>query len=158
MKYKIDIMLIGLLCMVGLLPAVAQEHKKFSPEKFEADMEAYITREASLTPQEAAAFFPLFREMHQKQRAVYDRVRQTGKQKPADDKAATEIVKQCDKLSLEAKQIEQQYHNKMLKALAPSKVYEAIRAESRFHRQMMKGWQKKQGGGKPTERPKGKRP
>ena len=167
MKKSLKTILPVLFLLMGMTGVQAQEQKKFSPEKFEADMEAFITTEAALTTQEAAHFFPLFREMHQKQRAVYDRMRQAGKEKPANDKSASEVIKECDKLAIEAKQIEQQYHNKMLKELSPVKVYQAIKAENRFHRQMMKGWQKQQrgarvykvdaqSGDRPIGRPKGR--
>ncbi|MBQ7419777.1 MAG: hypothetical protein IJV17_03430 [Prevotella sp.] len=129
---------------------MAQE-KKFSPEKFEADLEAFVTKEAKLTDEEAKKFFPLFRELHQKQRDIYRRMRQAGKSKPADDKAAAETIVLCDKLTIEAKQLEQKYHNKMIKEIPASKVYQAINAENRFHRKMMKGWQASKG------KPMGKR-
>ena len=154
MKKKISILLIALMAMVV---ASAQEQKKFSPEKFDADMVAFVTREAAFTQQEADKFFPLFNEMHQKQRALYGRIRQASKQKPADEDACAATIKECDKLNLELKQIEQTYHQKMLKVVSATKVYDAIRAEARFHRQMMKGWQNGHGKGKPNGQPKGRR-
>lgn len=145
-----------LVAFLLTLTAHAQEPQKFSPEKFEADMEAFITREAALTQQEAAKFFPLFREMHEQQRALYSRMRKAAKEKPADEKAALEAIRQCDKLNIEVKQLERKYHEKMLKELPAQKVYEAINAENRFHRQMMKGWQKQKTGA-PKGKQKGKR-
>ena len=41
---------------------------RFDPQRFQADLEQFITREAGLTPMEAAAFFPVYREMLNKQR------------------------------------------------------------------------------------------
>ena len=35
-----------LFCLMMVISVSAQEQKKFSPEKFQADLEAYITREA----------------------------------------------------------------------------------------------------------------
>ena len=118
----------------------AQERQKFSPEKFEADMQEFITREAALDQKEAAKFFPLLNEMHQKQRALFGQIRKASKDKPADNKAAAQAIKQCDKLNIELKQIEQQYHEKMLKELPAQIVDSAINAEGRFHRKMMSGW------------------
>lgn len=129
-----------LWCLLVSVGVSAQE-RKFSPEKFEAELEQYITREANLDQQEAAKFFPLFKEMHQKQRSLFAKIRKASKETPADDKAAAETVKLCDKLNIELKQIEQKYHDKMLKVLSAQKVYSAINAENRFHRRMMKGWQ-----------------
>lgn len=138
--------IIILFCLLATLGISAQEKPKFSPEKFEADLEDFITREADLDQQEAAKFFPILKEMHQKQRALYVKMRKTSKEKAADEKTAAESIRLCDKLNIEVRQIEQQYHNKMLKALSAQKVYNAISAENRFHRKMMRGWQKPSAG------------
>lgn len=119
----------------------AQE-RKFSPEKFEADLAAFITKEAKFTEEEAAKYFPLLREMHQKQRGLYKKARNFGKEKPATEEACANAIRERDKLEIEQRQIEQSYHKKMLQVLPASKLYDAIKAERRFHRQMMKGWQK----------------
>jgi hypothetical protein len=149
-RRKISALMIALAMTLG---TYAQE-QKFSPEKFDADMTAFVTREAGFTQQEADKFFPLFNEMHQKQRAVYGRIRTATKQKPADDDACAKVVKECDKLNVELKEIEQTYHQKMLKVVPATKVYDAIRAEARFHRQMMKGWQRhdKRSKGQPKDK------
>ena len=63
-----------LFCLVMAISVSAQEQRKFSPEKFQADLEAYITREAHFDQQEAAKYFPLLREMQAKQRAIYARM------------------------------------------------------------------------------------
>ena len=128
-----------LFCLVMAISVSAQEHRKFSPEKFQADLEAYITREAHFDQQEAAKFFPLMRELQAKQRAIYGRMRPTAK--PGDDAKCAESIREWDKANIELKQLDQQYHKKMMQVVSPSKVFDAIMAESRFHRQMMKGWQ-----------------
>ncbi len=138
-KRSFIVLLFSLLFSVTVC---AQGNKKFSPEKFEADMQAFITREANLTQQESDAFFPLMKEMQTKQRELYAKIRSLEKNRPSDEKAFAAAVRQCDKLNLELRQIEQKYHQKMLQVVPASKVYDAIRAETRFHRQMMKGWQR----------------
>ena len=66
-----------LFCLTATIATFAQgSPQKFSPEKFQADLQEYIVKEAKLTPQEAAKFLPLYSEMFQKQRAIYDRQRQ----------------------------------------------------------------------------------
>ncbi|MBR1547566.1 MAG: hypothetical protein IJ637_02425 [Prevotella sp.] len=149
------IITLALVAMMTLGLYAQQQRQKFSPEKFETDMMEYITREAKLSQQESGVFFPLLKEMHTKQREVYGRMRELGKNRPADEKAFAESVKQVDKLNIELKQIEEKYHQKMLKVVAASKVYDAIKAENRFHRQMMKNWQKPEQGQK--QRPRGKK-
>lgn len=133
-------LLMVLVLMVSLAVS-AQEQKKFSPEKFDADMEEYITRKANLTQQEAAKLFPLFKEMHKKQRCIHSRMRELGKAKPSDEAGCAEAIKERDKCNLELKQLEQCYHKKMLQVVSASKLYDVIKAETRFYRKMMKGWQ-----------------
>ena len=114
MKQTAIILILQLIMAVSVS---AQNQPKFSPEKFDADMEKFVTEQAKFTQQEADKFFPLFREMHQKQRAVYHKIRQATKQQPADDKACEATLKECDKLNVELRQIEQTYHLKMMKAI-----------------------------------------
>ena len=117
-----------------------EPQEKFSPEKFQAELEQFITREASLTSVESARFFPLYREMQQKQRAVYKQMRELGRNKPADEASCKQAVQKRDALELEQKRIQQTYHDKFFRVLPASKVYDVIRAEDRFHRYAFKNW------------------
>lgn len=128
------------VCLMVGMTAMAQDGK-FSPEKFEADLECFIKKEAKFTEAEASKFFPLFREMHQKQRNISQRMRKIGKEKPANEEGCAAAIHERDKMDIELKQLEQCYHKKMIQVVPASKVYDAIKAELRFHRQMMKGWQ-----------------
>ncbi len=130
--------ILTLITMAFVITAGAQG-KKFSPERFEADMENFITEKAGLTPQEADKVFPLLRKMHEKQRAIYGKVHKMAKNKPADEEGCSAMVNEYDKVNIELKQIEKCYHQKMMKEIPASKVYEIIKAEYRFHRSWMKG-------------------
>lgn len=136
---KKGMMTLFLLMMV--LMAGAQEKKKFSPEKFNVAMEAYIQKKAELTQQEADKVFPLLREMHKKQRAIYKKVHEMAKNKPGDEAGCVAIIEEYDKVNIELKQIEKCYHKKMMQEVSASKVYEIIKAEYNFHRRWMKGAQ-----------------
>ena len=82
----------AVLMMMFFLGVNAEEQQKFSPEKFQADLEQYITNEAGFTPEEAAKFFPLYREMQKKQRVVYcSRLRQMRLQVSEPSSAATSM-------------------------------------------------------------------
>ena len=98
------------------------------------------TKEACLTPQEAAKFFPIYKEMQAKQRAVFERQRQLAKVKPTDEKGCEKAIRQRDEYDLELKRIQQTYHNKFLSVISASKLYDVLVAEDRFHRQMLRGW------------------
>ena len=138
--------------LVATVTMAQQPNQKFSPEKFQADLEAYITKEAKLTDEEAKKFFPLFREMHQKQRGIYARMQKVGIGKPADEKKCAAAIQERDKLDIELRQLSQNYHKKMMQVIPASKLYDVINAENGFHRQMMKGWQRPRGG---WQRPNG---
>jgi len=133
------------LMLFAVLGAGADEpQQKFSPEKYWAELEQYITNEACLTPKEAAAFFPLLREMKDKQRNLYNQMKAEGKIKPTDDDACKKAIQKRDQIELEQKSILQTYHNRFFTVLPASKVWDAIKAEDRFNRKMFRNWGKGQ--------------
>ena len=140
-------LIVIVLCLWASVTLYAQDGKKFSPEKFEADLQEFIKKEANLDAQEAARFFPLLKEMHKQQRAIYGRMMELGRSKPASEVACAEAIKHRDKCNLELRELEQTFHKRMLRVLPASKLYDAIRAESRFHRRMMRGTHGGFGGG-----------
>lgn len=134
---KILTILITVLVAVSV-NAQDKKKQKFSPEKFRADMEQFITQDANLTPKEAAKFFPLYNEMNKKQRVVFDRMRQLGKNKPSDEAGCRDAIMQRDELDLKLKQIQQTYHKKFLTVISASKLFDVIKAEESFHRRVLK--------------------
>jgi len=132
------------LALMVFLSASAQEQRKekFSPEKFQAELEQFITKEACLTPQEATKFFPLYREMQKKQRGIFNQMKALGKIKPAEESECRKAIQKRDELELELKGIQQSYHNKFFGVLSASKVFDVIKAEDRFHRKTFRNWGK----------------
>lgn len=130
-------LLIFILLYMGLMPIYAQKGK-FDPIKFQADLEQFITTQAALTPQEAAAFFPIYREMATKQRALFDQMRRYHHVDTSDDKACQEAIRVMDKNDIEIKQLQQVYHAKFLTFLPAGKVMRVIKAENKFHRMAFK--------------------
>lgn len=127
------LLVFAVLMFVVALGASAEEQQKFSPEKFQADLEQYITTEAGLTNEEAAKFFPLYREMQQKQRVVYNKIHELFKL-PHDEASCKRAIQRRDQLEIELKQIAQTYHNKFLRVIPASKVIGTIIAEDKFNR------------------------
>ena len=121
------------IMIMVVLGASAEEQQKFSPEKFQADLELYITTEAGLTNEEAAKVFKLYREMQQKQRVVYNKIHELFKL-PHDEASCKRAIQRRDQLEIELKQIAQTYHNKFLRVIPASKVIGTIVAEDKFHR------------------------
>jgi len=125
---------------LSLSTASAHDPQKFSPEKFQADLEQFIKSEAKLTAEEAAKFFPLYREMQEEQRKVWNEMKALGKHKPADEASCKKAVQKRDELEIEKNRIIQTYHNKFFKVIPASKVYDVIKAENRFHRRAIRNW------------------
>jgi hypothetical protein len=125
---------------VGIYAQPNGQQQKFSPEKFDQELKEFITTEAKLTSQEAAKFFPVYKEMQAKQRGLFERQRSIGKANPQDETSCLKAIRERDEMELEMKRILQTYHNRFLEMLPASKVYAIIQAEDRFHRRMMKRW------------------
>lgn len=134
---------ISLVIAVLLVMAVAAaqyngNRPKFSPEKFQAELERFIAKEACLSPKESARFFPVYSEMKKKERALYGRIRRLGRQKPASDEACEKVIKQRDELDVDLKQLQQSYHDKFLRIIPASKLFDVIKAEDQFHRKSLR--------------------
>ena len=118
--------------------ADAQGIKPFDPAKFQADLEQFITVEACLTPSEAAAFFPLYREMTRKQRALYEQMREDRRVNPDSEEAAKQAISEHDRIEIEIKQLQANYHARFIGIITARKLYKVIKAEAKFHRMAMK--------------------
>jgi hypothetical protein len=137
---RLLVIITAVMLTMGISAQDNKEAPKFSPEQFDAELQDFITKEAKLTPQEAAKFFPVYKEMQAKQRAVFERQKAIGLTKPQDEKACLQAIRERDETDLEIKRILKTYHEKFLEMMPASKVYDIIRAEDRFHRHMLKKW------------------
>lgn len=131
------ILCIIIMAITALTVSAEQEEKKFNPQQFQRDQESFITKEAKLTPQEAAAFFPLFRELQKQQRALFSQQRRLERQRPGNDKDAAKIITDMDEIEMETAKLRALYHKKFCKAISPMKVKACIRAEEKFKHKMM---------------------
>lgn len=128
-----------LLCVMGVISVDAQRNHPrrppFNPARFEADLEQYITMQAGLTPQESAKFFPVYREMTKRMRTLFEEMRREHLVNMKDDKACAEAIRRQDQRDIDLKYLQQEYHQRFMKILSPSKVMKIIKAEEAFHRQ-----------------------
>ena len=92
--------LLTLLIALATTTMVAQPSHKFDPEQFQAELEQFITTEASLSPTESATFFPVYRELRKKQRNIFVLIKRYKHANPTDNKAAAEAIRKQDKLEV----------------------------------------------------------
>lgn len=116
----------------------ASAQHKFDPVKFRAELHQYLITEVGLTQQEQKKFFPLYDEMRDKQRAIFEKQRAIRHQKPTTESACRSAITQKDNLEVQIREIERTYHQKFLKALPATRVYSILAAEERFHKRVFK--------------------
>lgn len=150
MKKKLFIFL--LLIAPCIMLAQQQQRGKFDPQEFKAKLESYITQEAGFTQAEAQAFYPIYFEMKGKQRGLQRKMFQLKKNAQTvnvteNDYAST--IQKIKDLGVEMAQLEVRYYKKLCQVVSPQKVYKAMCAEDKFHREMLEDFDrgKKRGQG-----------
>lgn len=135
---RTTMLMILMLCTFGVANGQHRKRPPFNPAKFEADLEQFITVNACLSPSQAASFFPVYRQMMKKQRALFDEMRRLRMINPKDNEACEEAIRKQDELDIQIKQLQQEYHGRFLMMLPANKVLSIIKAEEKFHRQIFK--------------------
>lgn len=135
---RTTMLMILMLCAFGVANGQHRKRPPFNPAKFEADLEQFITVNACLSPSQAASFFPVYRQMMKKQRALFDEMRRLRMINPKDNEACEEAIRKQDELDIQIKQLQQEYHGRFLMMLPANKVLSIIKAEEKFHRQIFK--------------------
>ena len=135
---RTTVLMILMLCTFGVANGQHRKRPPFNPAKFEADLEQFITVNACLSPSQAASFFPVYRQMMKKQRALFDEMRRLRMINPKDNEACEEAIRKQDELDIQIKQMQQEYHGRFLMMLPANKVLSIIKAEEKFHRQIFK--------------------
>lgn len=135
---RTSVLMILMLCTFGVTNGQHKKRPPFNPAKFEADLEQFITVNACLSPSQAASFFPVYRQMMKKQRALFEEMRRLRMINPKDNEACEEAIRKQDELDIQIKQLQQEYHGRFLMMLPANKVLSIIKAEEKFHRQIFK--------------------
>ena len=115
----------------------AGHHKDFNPEVFKKKFETYITKEAALTPQEAAIVLPLFHEMKTQQRniqGIIHRAYKRANEPSLSEKDAAIIFKEVIRLQKQSNNLETAYYERMAKVVSKQKVLHIMKAEHQFSR------------------------
>lgn len=125
--------------------AMAQQHgregNRFSPEDFKQKIEAFITEQAKLTPQEAQKLLPLYHAMRNEQRKLLGErgrlMHETAKGN-LTEKQALKNLERTNAIDREVLDIGVDYQKKMLKIVSAQKLLSVQAAEKRFERNMLR--------------------
>lgn len=149
-------LLIALMCLVPLWSTAQSQgqrgDRRFDPKKFQEMKEQSLTKAASLTMEEAKAFFPLYNEMRAKQRDMGRQIHNLKKNAHGDAKSLPSTIMRIKQLQVEMAELERNCFEHILKVVPPEKVLKVIEAEDDFHRRMVQGQRGPRPNHKPGER------
>ncbi|WP_455585835.1 hypothetical protein [Bacteroides sp.] len=147
-------MIILLFIICGFTPLLwatdGCNQERLSPEEFRAKQEAYIIEKAGLTKEEAAKFFPVYFELQDKKKALNDKawnMLRKGKDEKTTEAQYGEILEDVYDARIASDELEKSYYQKFKKILSNKKIFLVQRAEMRFHRELLKGMNRKEGSG-----------
>ena len=58
--------------------------------------------------------------------------------RPADEESCKRVIADIDRIELEIKQLQANYHARFLTVISARKLFDVIRAEGKFHREAVK--------------------
>ena len=138
------------LCLA--IPSIAQ--KRLSKEEFREKQKAYFTEVMKLTPAEADRFFPLYFELQDLKKSVNDgawkEARAIKKGQTVSEKEYKRILEGIYEARVTTDRLEKTYFEKYAKFLSYEKIFLLQRAETGFHRELLKGMHR---GGEGASRP-----
>lgn len=118
----------------------------FNKQEFRQRMQGFITKEASLTEEEAKAFFPIYNEYKDKQRQIHMSINKLKKNTPNsnDEKAYEKCLMEIARLNAEVAGLDSVYYKKICKAISAQKCYKILNIEDRMHRRMLQNYNRRQ--------------
>lgn len=124
------------------LPTLAQKKTdQCSENEFRVKKEAYITKKAQLTPEEAAAFFPLYFELQdlksENNSQAWIKGRK-GKNPQTTESEYEDIIQTFVEANQKNNELEKAYLKKYREILSYKKIYMVLKAEILFNRNMLK--------------------
>jgi len=136
------------LMMMGLMPLsiCAQQQRsdegRLSREEFEKRHEAYLTKYAELTADEAARFFPLYKELEKRKAEMNDQNMKYMHEtwgKELDETRYKEILEGMSANAIAVESLERTYLDKFKEVISYKKIFKIKEAESHFRQDLVRG-------------------
>lgn len=143
---KLIILLFLFTASVSQAWGIEDNDQHLTLDEFKAKQQAFITEDAGLTSEEANAFFPVYFEMQGKKKDLNDRVWKLfrkGKDSKTTDAQYDEIITKIYDLRIASDKLEKAYFQRFKGILSSRKIYLVQKAEMRFHRELLKGMNRK---------------
>ena len=150
---KLFFILTVLFCSIPMLWAVDGTDQHLSPDEFRTKQQEFLTEKAELTKEEAAKFFPIYFELQDKKKRLSDDswnlLRQGKNENVTEEQYKNIVEKVCDN-RIASDRLDRVYLERFKKILSFKKIYLIQRAEMRFHREMLRGFNDR--GGQPRDK------
>ncbi|EGJ72571.1 hypothetical protein Bcop_2419 [Bacteroides coprosuis DSM 18011] len=133
-----------------VLKANAVCPQRLSPQEFNKKQQEYITEQAGLTTVESSAFFKLFFELQSKKRENGKEINRLMKsaKNGLTEKEYDETLTKIYLLRKENAELELEYYKKYKDIISNQKIYDVMKAEAKFHREIIRGMHQRGRGGK----------
>jgi|ADurb_Cas_02_Slu_FD_contig_91_625867_length_906_multi_3_in_0_out_0_1 hypothetical protein len=132
---------------LSIIPAISAHEgerdprPRLSPAEFRAKMQEFITRDAGLTDDEAARFFPLYFKLDDQRRAINDRSWQLVHQGDNDNLSEAQYKGIIDGIysnRIAIDKLEKEYTARFHKIVSYKKILRIHRSEIRFNRFLLR--------------------
>lgn len=138
---RIIFLLLILMGSVSLAMAYDGCLQHLSPEEFRQKQKTFITEKAGLTNEEAEKFFPIYFELQEKKRRLNDKAWKflhKEKEGKVSEAEYEEMVLGVYNSRIESNELEKEYYTKFRQILSAQKIYLVQKAETRFHRELVR--------------------
>lgn len=129
-------------------PQGPNRNEQFSPAEYWEQQKEFFTNQASLTQDEADAFFPIYNELQQKKRELNREIRRIMRQEGgpmiSEDGSLKAIDAKAD-VNIKIAELEKEYLQKFKQVLPASKILKIQNAEEQFNSQILKDIQQTRG-------------
>lgn len=129
-------------------PRGPNRNEQFSPAEYWEQQKEFFTNQASLTQDEANAFFPIYNELQQKKRELNREIRrimrEEGGPMVSEDGSLKAIDAKAD-VNIKIAELEKEYLQKFKQVLPASKILKIQNAEEQFNSQILKDIQQTRG-------------
>lgn len=114
---------------------------RLSPAEFKAKMQEFITRNAGLTDEEAAKFFPIYFKLQDAKRAINNKSWQLVHQGDSEDLTEAQYKSILDGIAnnrISAEKLEKSYNYQFHKVISWKKILKVHRSEIKFNRHLIR--------------------
>lgn len=150
MKRTMKKLIVLFVMICGVMPLLWASdgcNQRLTQDEFRAKQRAYITEKAGLTKEEATKFFPIYFELQDRKKQLNDeawKLIRKGKDENTTEAQYGEIMEGVYDARIASDRLDKTYFDKFKKILSCKKIYLIQKAEMRFHRELLKGMNKKQ--------------